>query len=48
VPVATNAGAAPSRLSLAICGLGLASIASLVYVSSRAFAHTTRRKGVVA
>ncbi|MCC6230079.1 MAG: nitrous oxide reductase family maturation protein NosD [Phycisphaerales bacterium] len=44
----TNSGPAPSRLSLAICGLGLVSVASLVYFSSRAFAVTTRRKGAVA
>lgn len=48
VLIPTNSGPAPSRLSLAICGLGLASIASLVYLSSRAFALTTCRKGAVA
>lgn len=48
VPVATNSGPAPSRLSLVICGLGLASIASFIYLSSRAFAVTIRRKGAVA
>lgn len=48
VTIPTSAGAEPSRLSLVICGVGLASIASLVYVSSRALAPTTRRKGVAA
>ncbi len=47
VTIPTNAGATPSRLSLAICGLGLAAIASLVSLSSRAFGVTTRRKGAV-
>lgn len=48
VTIPTSARAEPSRLSLAICGVGLASIASLVYLSSRALARTTRRKGVAA
>ncbi|MBL8761899.1 MAG: nitrous oxide reductase family maturation protein NosD [Phycisphaerae bacterium] len=48
VRVATNSSPAPSRLALAISGLGLASVSSLVYLASRAFSLTIRRKGTVA